>query len=139
MMGAVAWLRCQMDPACAYPAIDVVAGTPACAMCRQAAAHPESYARHPALVFRRIEPVPVRRRYVAADRAATGNRAATANRAATEAKRRERLLCLICASPCGPLGLCRAHVDGWRKHNAAHRLDRITPAQYAARRAACSN
>ena len=133
MIGAIPSLRCRVDPACAYPAIDLLAGKPACEMHCHAATHPESYAHRSMIMFRRVEPAPVRRHYVAADRAANRaqNRAATGASAASE---RERFRCFICAVPCGPLGLCRDHVDGWRKHNQHHPLDQITPAQYAARR-----
>jgi hypothetical protein len=113
-----------MDPACAYPAIDVVAGTPACAMCLQAATHPEAYARRPPVIFRRMDPAPIRRRYVNG-----GNPQSEI--------RNPKFTCLLCGAASGPLGLCREHVDGWRKHNRHHPLDHITAAQYAARRAAC--
>lgn len=118
MVGAIPSLRCQAHRACAYPAVDVMDGKPACALYRVQTEHPEQYARRP-LVFRRVEPAPLRRHYVAQ---------------VSGARCQVLVRCLICGAPCGPSGLCRAHIDGWRKHQAHHPGDQITTAQYAARR-----
>jgi hypothetical protein len=124
VVGAIPSQRCRVDPACAYPSIDVLDGKPACALCRHAAEHAEAYARAAVCVFRRIAPAPVRRHYVPP---APGPRSQVPGHR-----------CSICGLPCGPTGLCRAHIDGWRKHNGHHPLDQITPAQYAARRKSSS-
>lgn len=120
MVGAIPSLRCQGDPACPYPAVTVAGGKLVCAMCGQAAEHPELYARRAAPIFRRVEPAPNRRRYVARPAPALA-----------------QPRCLLCGASCGPSALCRAHIGGWRAHNVHHRLDQITPSQYAARRRAC--